>query len=210
MSAAARTPQDPRSTSAVTSRTGPRRSESVRLAVLHAADDLLVERGFAGLTIEGIANRAGVAKQTIYRWWKSKVEILLDTLADDAHEALAWHAGEDLATHLRRLADFFQEPSGHVLRSLLGHAQLDAEAAESLREGFLREQRRRDVAGLRATLERQLGTPVDEAAAESYVDLLLGPLYYRVLVLGRPAGKQVTETAARRVLDLARAELGAP
>lgn len=52
--------------------------------VLHAADDLLVERGFGGVTIEGIAARAGVAKQTIYRWWSSKVDILLDTLIDDA------------------------------------------------------------------------------------------------------------------------------
>src|SRR6201994_50434 len=66
-----------------------RRNEQARLAVLHAADDLLAERGFAGLTIEGIAARAGVAKQTIYRWWPSKVDVLLDTLIDDTQEHLA-------------------------------------------------------------------------------------------------------------------------
>src|SRR6201994_1308382 len=65
-----------------------RRNEQARLAVLHAADDLLAERGFAGLTIEGIAARAGVAKQTIYRWWPSKVDVLLDTLIDDSQEQL--------------------------------------------------------------------------------------------------------------------------
>ena len=54
------------------------RSEQARIAVLQAADDLLVERGFAGLTVEGIAATAGVAKQTIYRWWPSKTEILFD------------------------------------------------------------------------------------------------------------------------------------
>jgi AcrR family transcriptional regulator len=43
-----------------------RRDENARIAVLHTADDLLVERGFGGVTIEGIAARAGVAKQTIY------------------------------------------------------------------------------------------------------------------------------------------------
>jgi hypothetical protein len=43
------------------------RSEQARIAVLQAADALLVERGFAGLTVEGIAATAGVAKQTIYR-----------------------------------------------------------------------------------------------------------------------------------------------
>ncbi len=65
-----------------------RRDENARVAVLHAADDLLVERGFGGVTIEGIAARAGVAKQTIYRWWTSKVDILLDTLIDDASSQL--------------------------------------------------------------------------------------------------------------------------
>ncbi len=66
-----------------------RRNEQARIAVLHAADDLLAERGFAGLTIEGIAARAGVAKQTIYRWWPSKVEVLLGTLIEDSQESLA-------------------------------------------------------------------------------------------------------------------------
>jgi len=43
------------------------RSEAARIAILEAADDLLVERGYAGVTIEGIAARAGVAKQEIGR-----------------------------------------------------------------------------------------------------------------------------------------------
>jgi len=43
-----------------------RRSETARRAILNAADDLLTERGFAGVTVEGIATRAGVRKQTIY------------------------------------------------------------------------------------------------------------------------------------------------
>ncbi len=66
-----------------------RRNQQARAAILHAADDLLAEHGFDKLTIEGIAARAGVAKQTIYRWWPSKVEVLLDTLRDDAESHLA-------------------------------------------------------------------------------------------------------------------------
>src|ERR1700761_3428475 len=64
-----------------------RRNEQARIAVLHAADDLLAERGFAGVTIEGIAARAGVAKQTIYRWWPSKVEVLRDPLIEASGES---------------------------------------------------------------------------------------------------------------------------
>src|ERR1700722_5464065 len=84
------------------------RSQEARLPVLEAADDLLAERGFAGVTIEGIAARAGVAKQTIYRWWPSKVEVLLDTLIEDSQESLALpetgSAIEDARQYLRRPA----------------------------------------------------------------------------------------------------------
>ncbi|MEV6123137.1 TetR/AcrR family transcriptional regulator [Streptomyces sp. SID8352] len=195
---------------AVVSRTGPRRSESVRRAVLHAADDLLVERGFAALTVEGIAQRAGVAKQTIYRWWKSKVDILLDTLTDDAREALAWRVDEDgsaeenLTSHLRRVAGFFEEPAGRVLLALLGHAQLDRETAASLQSRFLREQRERDVAGLRDLLARDGGPGVDDATLHRLVDLLLAPLYHRALVLGSPIDRELVDTTSRLVLGLAR------
>jgi AcrR family transcriptional regulator len=207
---ATRKPRPACEKTAVISRTGPRRSESVRLAVLHAADDLLVERGFAALTIEGIAQRAGVAKQTIYRWWKSKVDILLDTLTDDAREALEWRAEdggnveESLTSHLQRVADFFEEPAGQVLQALLGHAQLDDDTAASLRAGFLREQRDRDVAGLRDLLARDQDLAVDERTLDHLVDLLLGPLYYRVLVFGAPIDRELVDSTTRLVLTIAR------
>ncbi|MFB8247250.1 TetR/AcrR family transcriptional regulator [Streptomyces sp. NPDC055952] len=194
----------------VISRTGPRRSESVRLAVLHAADDLLVERGFSALTIEGIAQRAGVAKQTIYRWWKSKVDILLDTLTDDAREALEWRPDEEagveenLTSHLRRVADFFEEPAGQVLLALLGHAQLDSETAASLRSEFLHEQRKRDMAGLRELLAREQDLVIDDRTIEHAVDVLLGPVYYRVLLFGSPVDRDLVETSSRLALDLVR------
>ncbi|MDQ8708134.1 helix-turn-helix domain-containing protein [Streptomyces sp. LHD-70] len=63
-------------------KTGPRRNEAVRIAVLRATDDLLVDHGFHALTVSAIAERADAAKQTIYRWWRSKVDILLDVLEE--------------------------------------------------------------------------------------------------------------------------------
>src|ERR1700759_5350147 len=111
-----------------------RRNEQARVAVLHAADDLLAERGFAGVTIEGIAARAGVAKQTIYRWWPSKVDVLLDTLIEDAEQALAvpdtGSVIEDARQYLRRLAAFVTgDPAGQVLLALIGEAQDDRQIA---------------------------------------------------------------------------------
>ena len=63
-------------------RTGPVRSEEARTAILAATGRLMSERGYEHLTIEGIAQEAGVGKQTIYRWWKSKGEIIADSLLD--------------------------------------------------------------------------------------------------------------------------------
>src|ERR1700728_4101097 len=116
-----------------------RRSARARIPVLHAADDLLVERGYAGVTIEGIAARAGVAKQTIYRWWPSKVDILLDTLIDDASHQLAipdaGSAVESARRYLRSLARFLtKDPAGKVLLALIGQAQHDQAMAATFRQ----------------------------------------------------------------------------
>ena len=55
-----------------------RRNEASRRAILAAAFELVQEVGYAKLSIEGIAARAGVGKQTIYRWWPSKGAVLFD------------------------------------------------------------------------------------------------------------------------------------
>jgi AcrR family transcriptional regulator len=165
------------------------RSEDARQAVLQAADDLLVEKGFAGVTIEGVAAAAGVAKQTIYRWWGSKTDILLDTFLEDAandltaqeHETLA----DDLRAHLRRLARFLTgNDAGAVFKALIGHAQHDTVFAEKLRTHYLDEQRQRDRAPLdRAMARGELPADTDVPAA---VDLLVGPVYPRILMTGDP------------------------
>src|SRR6185312_1951178 len=59
-----------------------RRNERSRRAVLDAALELLSETGYAALTVEAIAARAGVGKQTIYRWWPGRGAVILDALAE--------------------------------------------------------------------------------------------------------------------------------
>jgi AcrR family transcriptional regulator len=63
-------------------RPGRKRSEESRLAILAAAAELTAEVGYAGLTIEGIAARSGAGKQTIYRWWASKADVLRALMAE--------------------------------------------------------------------------------------------------------------------------------
>ena len=180
-----------------------RRSEEARQAVLEAADDLLVERGFAGLTIEGIAARAGVAKQTIYRWWPSKAEILMDAFVDDAAECLtppdSGDLGRDLRIHLSGLAGFLtQTDAGAVFRALAGQAQHDPDVAARLRADHLSQQRDRDrLPLLRAVARGQLPAQTDIDLA---VEQLVGPIYYRVLVTGQPVPAEFTDQLVDRFL----------
>ncbi|MFI5817946.1 TetR/AcrR family transcriptional regulator [Streptomyces rishiriensis] len=64
-----------------------RRSERSRRAIYDAALALVAEVGYPRTTIEGIAARAGVGKQTIYRWWGSKADVLLEAFLDLGEQA---------------------------------------------------------------------------------------------------------------------------
>ncbi|WP_344441734.1 TetR/AcrR family transcriptional regulator [Kitasatospora nipponensis] len=165
-------------------RSGSRRDEAARLAVLHAADDLLVEHGFGALTIEAIARRAGVAKQTIYRWWPSKVEILLDTLIEDSDKRLPVPAGkptaESIRDYLRGFARFLTgDPAGKVLLALIAQAQHDPGTAESFHQRYLRPRRdqERDLLA-RAVDAGEISPRLDPDAT---IDALVGPLVYCAL-----------------------------
>ncbi|HEY1702563.1 MAG TPA: TetR/AcrR family transcriptional regulator [Trebonia sp.] len=173
------------------------------MAVLEAADDLLAERGFAGVTIEGIAVRAQVSKQTIYRWWTSKTDILFDALADDAAAYFTMPDGDDLGAdlryHLRQVAVFLAgTDAGGVCRALAGQAQHDGEVAARFRAEFVAPQRDRDRAPFRRARER--GELADDTDLDVAVDQLVGPVYYRVLITGQPAPPEFTDALVEQYL----------
>ncbi|MFJ9627343.1 TetR/AcrR family transcriptional regulator [Streptomyces sp. NPDC101175] len=179
------------------------RSEEARVAVLEAADDLLVELGFARVTMEGIAARAGVAKQTIYRWWSTKTDVLIDAFLQDADEDLTPSDSGDLATdlraYLRRLALFLGESDpGAVFRALLAQAQHDPAFAREFRSRCLAPQRHRD----RLLLERAVasGRLPSDLDLEAETDQLVGPLYYRAVVSGGPVGEDFTDALVEAFL----------
>jgi AcrR family transcriptional regulator len=115
------------------------RSEQARAAILHAVDDLVLEIGYGAVTMKGIAERAGVSRQTVYRWWSTKAEILLEACVIDAYQEL--HVPEthdperDVAAYLDALVAFLSEsPAGLSYRVLFGEAQHDAELRAMLRD----------------------------------------------------------------------------
>jgi AcrR family transcriptional regulator len=179
-----------------------RRSDRAREAVLEAADGLLVEKGYAGVTMEGIAARAGVAKQTIYRWWPSKFEVLMDTFLDDAGSQLAipdtGTTTEDLRQHLHRLADFLTEAdAGQVMLALIGQAQHDRAVAAVFRQRYLDDRRALD----RTILERGVarGDVRADVDLDLVIDVLYGPVYHRVLLSGLPVNGEFIDALVGHV-----------
>ncbi|HEY2288900.1 MAG TPA: TetR/AcrR family transcriptional regulator [Streptosporangiaceae bacterium] len=189
------------------------RSQEARLAVLAAADDLLVALGFAGVTVEGIAARAGVAKQTIYRWWPSKTDILFEALIVDAAEFFTTpghgQLGPDLRDRLGQLAAFLGgTDAGAVARALAGQAQHDPAVAARFGAEFVAPQRDRDREPFRRAAARgelPAATDIDLA-----IDQLAGPVYYRILVTRQDVPPAFTDALVDRYLAQAPHAPGGP
>jgi AcrR family transcriptional regulator len=177
-------------------RPGRKRSENSRLAILAAALDLVGEVGYAGLTIEGIAARSGSGKQTIYRWWSSKADVLLDALATKAELHVPVSDEGSYAADLRAfLAASFalgrKQPVVDVLRALMAEAQINAEFGERFRTAFL--QRRRDALGVILGRARARGDLPPDLPPGTVSDIVFGTLWYRVLATGQPLDDQLIE-----------------
>jgi AcrR family transcriptional regulator len=190
-----------------------RRSERARRAILQAADNLLVERGFDGVTVEGIAARAGVGKQTIYRWWPSKTDILLEALLEDAEVGFEFpDTGDpiaDVRQFLRNAGHFLTATdSGRVYRALLGRALHDTEAAETLRTGYQDRQRERNYPGIERLL-RHLGVrDRSQQAIETIHDALLGPVIFVGIIRAVPVEDAFVNTIVDTVVAGLRATAG--
>ncbi|UGT59911.1 TetR/AcrR family transcriptional regulator [Nocardia asteroides] len=153
-----------------------RRSERARTAILTATGELIAELPYPRLTIEAIAARAGVGKQTIYRWWPSKGAVVLDALLERDAAAALPDTGDlraDLRPLLRGAVGALTDPvHDGFLRAMYVEIQQDAGLAREYRERLLHPQRAAVAARLAGAL------PAD-ADVELAVDLLLGPIQMR-------------------------------
>ncbi|MGW0435726.1 TetR/AcrR family transcriptional regulator [Micromonospora sp. NPDC003197] len=183
-----------------------RRSEASRQAILTAAFELVGEVGYAKLSIEGIAARAGVGKQTIYRWWPSKGAVLFDAF-------LALSAGNDEQQGLPDTGDLeadlklvlrstvielndprYDEPMRALTTEILHDPALAASYAERLDAPMkeLKKQRLRSA--------QQAGQLPDDLDLDLAVDLLWGPLLSRWLLRSGPLTAQYADTLVETAL----------
>ncbi|WP_367124740.1 TetR/AcrR family transcriptional regulator [Streptomyces phytohabitans] len=179
----------------VKGRGGRPRSEQARDAVLHAVDDLLVEVGYAALTMKGIAERAGVGRQTVYRWWSTKAEILFEACVDDAEEELAVAPSRtplaEITTYLDALVGFLaHSAAGAGYRALIAAAQHDPAVKELIAT--------KDVLGASASAVLRRVDP-DRPADDQAIDRLIGPAFFWIMS-GRDPARLDTHELARSFL----------
>ena len=165
--------------------TGRRRNPATRAAILATAFDVVAELGYAGLTIEKVAARAGVGKQTIYRWWPNKGALVLDSVLERStgpgEEAGLPDTGDleaDLTTVLVATVEEFADPGfDRALRGLTAAIVEDPELARAYHERLDKPMRELKKRRLRRAQEvGQLDPDVDLDLA---VDLIFAPVTRR-------------------------------
>jgi AcrR family transcriptional regulator len=153
-------------------------------AILDAVLRLLEAEGYGALTIEGVARHAGVGKQTIYRWWKCKAELVLEAYANHAASKLPvpdrGSLRADLEAFLTAVFKRLTDISAPIMRGLMADAVHDAEFRAVLLSAFLSKR----VEAVKEMFERGLAR--GEVAAGADLDLacelIFGPMWYRLLL----------------------------
>ena len=180
-----------------------RRNEQARQAILRAALELCHERGYAALTMEGVAARAGVGKQTIYRWWPSKGTVVLEAFQEALRPQLdgAPEAGDPLSgleKFLRRTADLLAHPKyGPMLADLVGATQHDPALATEFHDQVSGPTREGTVARIRAA---QAAGQLRDLDPDLIADACFGPLWFRLLLMRTPPTPAYVESLVDALL----------
>ena len=119
-----------------------RRNERSRIAILDAAVALIGEVGYDDVSIEGIAKRAGVGKQTIYRWWPSKGAVILEAATHELDPVVVFPDTGDLVADLRKhfkgiIELIWKTGFGAVYQGLIAAGQSDPELLRQLGDAII-------------------------------------------------------------------------
>jgi AcrR family transcriptional regulator len=184
------------------SRRGRPRLQATDQAIFAAAADLIRERGYDGFSMAAVADRAGVAKTTVYRRWPTRSHLVLATMSSVMSRVGLFDTGDvhaDLASFARSLATALRAPG--TLRLVAELALASAQRPE-LADGFHRLFTQRRAAAL-ATVEQaaaagQLRPGVDP---DLLIDQVSGALHYRMMVSGEGPSDAYAERLVGAVLD---------
>jgi AcrR family transcriptional regulator len=184
---------------------GPGRPRDARHddAILEATLEILLDRGYRGVTIEGVATRAGVGRPTVYRRWPSKPALVVAALVRSARLAVPLRntgsLRRDLIAVQRHQVELMSAPEARrVTAGLVADLADDPELAETYVTQYL--------APRRATVWQVLQRGVDRGELDAdadfafIYDLLVGPLFMRAVVWGQALPPDAAEQTADVIL----------
>jgi AcrR family transcriptional regulator len=172
----------------------------------------LTDKGYAGLTVEGVAARSGVHKTTVYRHWTSVRGLIADALELASGEP--WPVPDtgtvqgDLRALARLVVTGFTDPgAGPVSTAFVSAAMQDADAARALHAFFMARHEQSAALVTRAVARGELPAGVDPAEV---VRATVAPLYYRLFISREPVDAAVADRAADAALAAARGGVLSP
>jgi AcrR family transcriptional regulator len=176
------------------------RSERSHRAILDAANEILEEHGFVDLTMDEVAQRGGVSKATIYRWWPTKGTLVFEAftanfLARQPTPNTGSLRGDLLGALRNWIKTVKGTVTGRTLVALIAEVQRDPDLAEIWREHFVTSVRTQHRVMIDRAVERGALSP--DVDSDVVLDLVYGSAYHRLLQSHLP----LTERFAQNVVD---------
>ncbi len=186
--------------------------EDVTDAIRAAVFEELAAVGFARMSIEGIARRAGVGKTAVYRRWKSKLALVLDLVAAVAAQGMPAPATGSLYGDVRAVLELAAYALRHpvasqVIPDLLVEAARNPEISEAIKAALLDQQQGVAAVVVREAVAR--GELPEGSDPDRALDLIVGPLYWRLVVVrGELPKGYLDDLAASAVAALRSGDVG--
>ncbi|OPX12534.1 TetR/AcrR family transcriptional regulator [Mycobacterium sp. AT1] len=185
------------------------RSARVREAILAATFDELVDSGYAALSMEAVATRAGVHKTTVYRRWPTLDDLLLDALVAWSQDAVpvpdAGSVDSDLLALGRQLAEVLNDGAGRQIAAFVLTAGLRSDRLTEATRQYFDHQAQRAAPIVRRAVDR--GELPETCDANALLTTFRAPLFYRMVTTGDPIDDALITNAVHVALNAARAGL---
>jgi len=179
------------------------RDEGVREKILNSAIELMEETGYAKLTCDAIAQRAGAGKATIYRWWPNKAAVVINAFVESVTPELPnqkLNSLEEYVTvHLRRFTKVLMGSKGRFLAAVIAAAQEDPEVEAAFLSHWLNPRR---AVSRRILQEYQAeGQLVANADLGLVLDAMYGPLHLVLMLRHARLSTSYAESLSALVLN---------
>jgi AcrR family transcriptional regulator len=175
--------------------TGRPRSAHARKAILDATAKLLADMPLKHLAIEHIAREAGVGKATIYRWWPNKAAIVIDAFFEEVVTRTEFDKAPTATVAIRdqaaRMVHVLAGPLGRIAAQIIAEGQSDPSVIENFRARFTHVRRAVVTDIIKAGIAS--GEFRADLDIELAIDVIYGPIWYRLMVGHQPLDAQLAE-----------------